>query len=101
MRYEGRHVVKFNRQKIIRLEAGYTHQDVVKLLGLKSPRLLSRWENGDSMPSLENLFKLSIIYRRLPNDLYWDLYCDLRDEIRKREKKLALRRKKQNEKNMQ
>lgn len=88
MAYAGRHIPKINRHKVSRLDAGYRLKDVAWLLGLKDSSLVSRWESGKSIPSVENLLKLSIIYRKLPNALYWDWFLELRTGIVRREHRL-------------
>lgn len=51
------------------------------MLGHKSNSQLSRWENGVSQPSLENLLRLSFLYHRVVNDLYLDLYWRIWEEM--------------------
>jgi len=37
-------------------------REVAKRMGLKDSSLISRWEQGFSLPDLENAFKLAVIY---------------------------------------
>jgi len=67
---------------------GYKQKDVALLMHLKDTSHISRWEKGLSLPSSNNLLKLSIIYRTFPNELYYNLLLELRHEILKREKLL-------------
>ncbi|MEO7214188.1 helix-turn-helix transcriptional regulator [Mucilaginibacter sp.] len=62
----------------------YKQKQVATLLGLH-PAQLSQWENGIKLPSTENLIKLSIIYRTLPNELYFEYYQQLKKEITDKE----------------
>lgn len=67
---------------------GYSQRDVAKLLKQKSASSISRWEKGVSLPSVENLLKLSFLYRTLCNELYFDLSLEFRDALHEREKRL-------------
>lgn len=64
----------------------YKQKDVARLLNLHDTSQISRWEKGLSIPNAINLFKLSIIYRTFPNQLYVDLVVELRHEVIKKEK---------------
>lgn len=48
---------------------GYKKKYVAEKLGV-SPTVLSRWINDKSMPSVNNLFALSIILKCQVDDLY-------------------------------
>lgn len=63
----------------------YKQQDVAKLLGHKNTNRISRWEKGLALPSVINLIKLSIIYRTIPSELYFDLLLNLREEVLEKE----------------
>ncbi len=63
-----------NRLKVIRQSTGYTQRQVAKLLGFKTPSLLSDWENEKSMPNATNLIKLCILYNKASRDLYPEYY---------------------------
>ncbi len=60
---------------------GFKQKQVAKLLGLHDTKPLSLWEKGLAMPSSVNLIKLSIIYRTYPNELYFELFIELKKEI--------------------
>ena len=66
------------------------HQ-VAMILGLNSTCPVSQWEQGKAMPSVNNLIKLSLIYRALPNDLYPELFDHLREELKTKEIQLLKR----------
>jgi len=59
-----------NKLKECRLKAGLTQFDVMIKLGFRSTDRVSKWENGNGMPGVINLFKLAEIYKALPQDLY-------------------------------
>ena len=50
--------------------AALSQKEVAFLLNIKNIGRISEWEQGISNPSMENLFKLSIIYQTLPDMLY-------------------------------
>lgn len=72
----GRHIP--NNLRRFRKMHGYRQQQVVAYLGLKSTSRLSRWEKGVAMPCAKNLFKLSILYNTLSDQLYSDLVKDMK-----------------------
>jgi transcriptional regulator with XRE-family HTH domain len=78
MRGEQKHI-SF-RLKKYRKQIGYSQSEAAKILGV-SPSRLSEWEKGERMPSAINLYKLSILYRVLPDALYLDLRQSLIKEI--------------------
>lgn len=67
---------------------GYSCAQVAKLLELQTTAQLSQWERGSCLPSVVNLFKLSIIYRTFPNELYLEYIQELKAEIQQQELKL-------------
>jgi transcriptional regulator with XRE-family HTH domain len=77
-----------NRLRRYRRLMGYTQREVAFFLGCKNPIRVSRWEKGDAEPSMVNLLKLSILYRTLPHELYFDLYQTLRRELSEKEEQL-------------
>ena len=70
-----------NRLRRYRRIAGYKQYEVAELLGLRCTDRLSRWEKGISMPSLSNVLKLSVIYKTLVEELYFDLVKESRQEL--------------------
>lgn len=60
---------------------GYSQFEVMFMLGFQSTSRISRWENGETIPSVKNLLKLSILYKTLPNELFYELVQELRVEI--------------------
>ena len=71
-----------------RMKMGFSQASVARALGLKRTSLLSRYEHGTRMPSLENALKLEIVYRTPVAFLFDDLYLDLKSRIRTKEDKL-------------
>jgi transcriptional regulator with XRE-family HTH domain len=59
-----------NKLSHYRTKANLTQQEVAYLLGIESTSRLSQWEKGNTMPSLPNIFKLSIIYKMSVEVLY-------------------------------
>lgn len=59
-----------NNLKHYRLKHNLTQQQVAELLGHKSVSRLSAWEQGTSMPSIDNLFQLCWIYKVNAEMLY-------------------------------
>ena len=76
-----------NRLRKYRKIMGYTQKQVAIFLGLgeNNASRISRWEQGIALPSLQNVLKLSILYRTLVNQLYYDLFLQYRPEIFKAE----------------
>jgi transcriptional regulator with XRE-family HTH domain len=60
---------------------GLKQIDIARKLGLSDTAMISRWEQGVSMPSLEYVLKLSIIYQTLVNELYHDLLMEYQKEL--------------------
>lgn len=51
--------------KLLRVEMGLSQKQLGNVLGI-SDRAVSKWENGISKPSLDNIFKLSSFFRVSP-----------------------------------
>ncbi len=54
------------------------------ILGHKKTAQVSRWENGEKIPSLENALKLGYILKVPVETLFIDLAAKLREEIETR-----------------
>ena len=63
---------------------GLSQLQVATHLGLKSTNRLSKWERGESLPNVINLFKLAILYKVLADQLYFDILKELRDDMIKK-----------------
>ena len=70
-----------------RRASGLNQLDVAKILGMKSSSRISRWENGDGVPNIVNVFKLAVLYRVMADSLFIDLVRTLRTEIHTSHKK--------------
>jgi transcriptional regulator with XRE-family HTH domain len=84
MESKGRYIP--NRLRKYRILAGYSQKDVAHILGMKSTSRISKWEQGTALPSLEYLFKLSILYRVLCDELYYNhrvAFCEELAELLK------------------
>jgi transcriptional regulator with XRE-family HTH domain len=73
-----------NNLRDIRISLGMKQADVADLLGHASADRISHWEKGVAFPGMVNLFKLSLIYRVRPEQLYEDLYKSLADELQQK-----------------
>jgi transcriptional regulator with XRE-family HTH domain len=82
MENERRHIP--NRLRMHRKLMRYSQKQVAHLLGLH-PAQLSQWENGLKLPNTLNLIKLSIIYRALPTELYFEYFQEIREHIKNKE----------------
>lgn len=69
-----------------RKSRGLRQKQVAAILGVKNTSMICRWENGESLPSLVNVFKLAILYRTMPDALYFELRQVLKEQILGREK---------------
>ena len=70
-----------NALKFHRVRQGMWQKDVAARLGLKDTTLLSRWENGDSLPNLVSALRLSLLYQTSIEDLFGDLMEVIRMEV--------------------
>src|SRR5947209_7291446 len=77
-----------NRLKKYRRLFCLSQKQVAGMLGLSDTSSLSRWEKGLCLPSLVFLFKLSKLYKALPNEMYFDLWQDISKEITTKENNL-------------
>lgn len=72
-----------NRLRRYRIIAGYNQKQVAEILGLICRNRVSRWEKGTSMPNLQNLIKLSSLYKTLIEELYHEYIIDTKEELNK------------------
>lgn len=75
-----------HRLKKYRIEAGYTQRGAAKLLGV-TPTQLMEWEKGRRMPQGRHLLKLSVLYQRVIDDMYYDLKMEGVKEILENKRK--------------
>jgi transcriptional regulator with XRE-family HTH domain len=90
MEHRGRNIP--NNLKKFRRLAGYKQEDVAAYLGLGSTNRISRWESGVAMPSVSNLFKLSVLYNTLVDQLYSSYINDIKRSLTSKEKLLVSRK---------
>lgn len=57
-----------------RKNAGLRQREVARLLGLKTPERLSRWENGSAKPMPKSLLLLAEIYQVPAQDLFSEIW---------------------------
>jgi len=76
-----------NSLKRHRRLAGLSQKRVALFLGVH-PYRVGRWEKGKSLPGVEYLFRVSILYRTLPNNLYFDYWQTLKTDALAKERKL-------------
>lgn len=63
-----------NKLKEHRLRCKLTQRQVSAFLKFNSEDRISRWEQGQAVPNIQNLFKLSILFNTQPQELYPELY---------------------------
>ncbi len=63
-----------NKLKMFRRCNGYSQKKVARILGLADTSTLSRWEHGIAVPGLVQVFRLSRIYKTLPQELFDELW---------------------------
>ncbi len=74
-----------NELVLYRRRLNLSQKQVAALLGHRDTSMLSRYENGRSLPPLLTALRLEIIYRAPVAFLYLQLYTGLREEVRKQE----------------
>lgn len=52
---------------------GFSQAEVARRLNLKCSNMVSRWERGQAIPNGKYLLMLSVLYKTLPNELYYEL----------------------------
>lgn len=57
-----------NQLRTVRRLSGYRQKEVARIIQV-DPALLCRWENGIAVPTAEQLFKLSVLYNKTPDEL--------------------------------
>ena len=71
---------------------GFSQREVAELAGYLTASDISRFEQGERIPSLVMALKLEIIYRAPVAFLYQDLYLRLREAIRDKEERRSARK---------
>ena len=71
---------QLNNLWIARQHVGLGQKTVARLLGHKSRSVISEYENGRLLPSLETALRLSVVYGRPVRELYPELYRQILKE---------------------
>jgi len=79
-----------NNIRTFRMRRGLSQKEVARLLGHRNQSLLSHWENGNKLPSLMNLFKLSAALKVPGELLYRNLFQSANYEVHQRKKKFGI-----------
>ena len=63
--------LKLTGQNIVRLrnDAGLTVKDLQHLLGLNSQQAIYKWQNGQSLPTVDNLIVLAAVFHVRIDDI--------------------------------
>ena len=69
-----------NRLRKHRRLAKLKQQEVARILEVSQGRV-SAWERGEVLPSMINFLKLSILYKTLCNELYFELIKEYQQEF--------------------
>ncbi|MCL4704891.1 helix-turn-helix transcriptional regulator [bacterium] len=70
-----------NRLRSYRRSFGLKQRQVALAINLASPTQISRWERGERLPNLVQALRLSALYKRLVNDLFFDLFQEQREIV--------------------
>lgn len=70
-----------NNLKAYRKRLGHQRSAVAQAIGIKKSKLLSRWEKGTAFPDPVSFFKLCILYRATPFELYRDFAQKIVDSM--------------------
>lgn len=69
-----------NKLKLYRRGSGYSQKKVARILGLTDTSTLSRWEHGLVLPGLVQIFHLSCLYQKQPQELFDELWNQIEKE---------------------
>jgi transcriptional regulator with XRE-family HTH domain len=59
----GRNILRLRREK------GYSVHDLQAYFGFESPQAIYKWQRGESLPSVDNLYALSCLFGCSMNDI--------------------------------
>ena len=79
-----------NSLRDYRKRAGFTQHEVARILGLgkRGADSVMQWERGYRFPNVVNWFKLSVLYKVSPEELYTELFEELGKDFKKKLKLL-------------
>jgi len=69
------------RLRKARVLMGFSRKEVMEALGLQTTTHICDWERGERLPGVQNLLKLSVLYKTLPDSLLYELRQDAIKEI--------------------
>lgn len=58
--------------KAARINAGYTQKEAAKQFGV-SVKTLGRWESGATLPTVDKLKKISVLYNIAYDNIFFDV----------------------------
>ncbi|MEI6528100.1 MAG: helix-turn-helix transcriptional regulator [bacterium] len=70
-----------NNLRLYRNRVGLYQREVAEALKLDCTDRLSKWEAGHAVPNIINLFRLAIIYKVSPRDLYPELWQMIESQL--------------------
>ncbi len=77
-----------NALRKYRRRRGLSQKEVARILELKSASIISRWERGVCLPSTHNLFRLTILYRTMPDALFFQYLGAVKEKIQQQEERV-------------
>ena len=57
------------RIKWLRKRSGYSVSELQEFFGLEHPNAIYKWQKGESLPTVDNLLALSVIFKISMNDI--------------------------------
>jgi transcriptional regulator with XRE-family HTH domain len=72
-----------NNIKSIREKRGLSQFKLALRLKMNIADRISRWESGKSMPSIKNIIRLAEVLEVSPEEIYPELFADLRKKYEK------------------
>lgn len=73
-----------NSLRKCRKECGLKQTDVARILELRSAAIISRWEQGVSLPSIRNAIRLAVLYQTMMDAFFMDLRWSTKRELKRR-----------------
>lgn len=65
---------RFNYVRTSRLRHGLSVQDLAHLINQRSPTVISQYEHGDRVPTLEGALALEAVFGLAPREMFPDLF---------------------------
>lgn len=78
-----------NRLMLYRKRMELSQKQVAAILGINNVAVLSHYERGTSLPSLQRALGLEIVYRVPVAFLFPELYEEIKAKIRERESRMS------------